>query len=434
MRFRDAYDLEVSCENDAAMQAFVRGIDASLRLDTPAIEEFEEAVSQDPEFALARVALGRQKLIHGDRKAARGEYKKALALKERVTPRESAAIDITIEGANVIPQTFAHVAEYPRDVFVLAQLLSPFGTLAFAGIPDWREQNAALLEETKPAYPEHDWWHTSTRAFVSAENGMLEQALQDGDLAWSISENGNCAHSLAHVHFEAGLLDEGSDFIHSWAEKYADESDMRHHLRWHLCLLDIDKGQDIGGQLSVYDRYLAPGIHDAVPLETLADNASLLWRLRLADVEIPQETVDELLDFTEARFPGCGFAFADLHCAMTAAVHPDKDKLASQLSALAEHAEQSRLPVANFVHQCAKSFAAFAAEQYADVVAILEPVLDDNPLIGGSNPQRRIVEETYLEASLRCGQNDKALAILDKRNRSSSSFDKAQRKRAGQVA
>ena len=41
MRFTDAYDLEVSCENDAAMQAFIRGIEAALRLDTPAIDEFD---------------------------------------------------------------------------------------------------------------------------------------------------------------------------------------------------------------------------------------------------------------------------------------------------------------------------------------------------------------------------------------------------------
>lgn len=431
MRFRDAYDLEVTCDNDAAMQAFAAGIDASLKLDTPAIDELTEAVSHDPDFALARAALGRQLLIHGDRKAARAEFGTALSLKEQVTPRECSAIEITV-GGDRIEQAVTHVGEHPRDIFVLSQLLSPFGMLAFSGIPDWREQNDALLKETRSSYPENDWWHTTTRAFLGAENGNLELALKEGDRAWSLSENGNCAHSLAHVHFEAGMLDEGSDFINMWADKYADQSDMRHHMRWHLCLLDIDKGVDVGAQLDVYDRDLAPGRHDAVPLETLADNASLIWRLHLAGVEIPGQTAIDLFDFIETRFPGCGFAFADVHHAMAAAVHPDEEKLANYVRALAEHAEESATRVTKCVHQYALGIAAFAAERYDQVIAILEPVLDDNPLIGGSNPQRRIMEETCLEACLRHGVNDKALAILDKRNRASSAFDKAQRKRAGQ--
>ena len=120
------------------------------------------------------------------------------------------------------------------------------------------------------------------------------------------------------------------------------------------------------------------------------------------------------------------------HQAMAAAVHPDGEKISGSLRELAGHAEKSPTKAATCVHQYALGIAAFADERYEQVISILEPVLDDNPLIGGSNPQRRIMEETCLEACLRSGENDMALAILDQRNRTSSVFDKEQRKRAGQ--
>ena len=50
-------------------------------------------------------------------------------------------------------------------------------------------------------------------AFAGVEIGELKQARDDGEQAWSLCENGNCAHSLTHVHLEAGSLDEGAAFI-----------------------------------------------------------------------------------------------------------------------------------------------------------------------------------------------------------------------------
>jgi hypothetical protein len=119
---------------------------------------------------------------------------------------------------------------------------------------------------------------------------------------------------------------------------------------------------------------------------------------------------------------------------MAVAVHPDRTRITGYLAKLADHAEKSQTRAAGCVHGYARGIAAFASERYAEVIAVLEPVLDDNPLIGGSNPQRRIVEETYLEACLRHGENDRALAVLDRRNRPSSAFDREQRRRAGQAA
>ena len=424
---KDKYDLEVTCSGDAAMQAYLSGIECSLRFDQPGITELAEAVKLDEEFALAHAALGRQLFTHGRGKESAAHFKIALSLKGRVTQREQGAITVIEAAARADPQAIAmaqsHVAVWPQDIFVLAHLLGPFGLLAFSGTQDWHAQNIALLEATESAYPSDDWWHITTRGFFGAEQGQLEQARRDCERAWSISENANCAHSLAHLHFEAGALEEGRAFINDWVSKYGSQSDMRHHLIWHLSLLDLDGGVDASRIFDFYDRELDPRVNDPTPLETLCDNASFLWRCHLAGQEIPATVCEEMLQYAEASFGTCGFAFADTHRAMAAALHPDDEKLKDLVQQLREVSQTFGTRAAECVMQFAEAFGAFANAAYDDAVGLLEPVVADSFLIGGSNPQRRIVEDTYLEACMRTARFAQARAILQARNRQSSVFD-----------
>lgn len=425
--FKDQYDLEVTCSGDAAMQAFLAGIDCSLRFDQPGIDEFTEAVAHDEEFALAHAALGRQLFIHGLGDESSRHMKLAASLKNRVTPREQNTIDVVVAAAGFDPQAMqmaqSHVANYPQDVFVLAHLLGPFGMLAFCGIPDWSAQNVALLEATRPAYPADDWWHTTTRGFFGAEQGKLAQARIDCERAWSLSENGNCAHSLAHLHFEAGALDEGRAFIQAWLSNNGRKSDMRHHLVWHLSFLDLESGVDMSQMLEIYDRELDPAISEPTPLETLCDNASFLWRGHLSGVEIPAPVREDLLRYADKYFGKCGFAFADIHRAMATALHPADRKHDDMIEELREVSALTGTRVAECVLQFATGIGAFVAHAYDDAVGFLEPAVADSVLIGGSNPQRRIIEETYVEACVRAGYYDKASAILTARDRGFSVFD-----------
>ena len=72
----------------------------------------------------------------------------------------------------------------------------------------------------------------------------------------------------------------------------------------------------------------------------------------------------------------------------------------------------------------AEAFGAFANENYAETVALLEPALSNSVMLGGSNPQRRIVEETYLQACLNAKQYAKARGLIAARKRPDSNFDK----------
>lgn len=425
--YRDEYDLQLTCASDAALQAYLSGIECSLRLDRPAIDEFSEAIVQDEEFALAHAALGQQLSIHGFRNDSAIQFELALSLKDRVTQREQRAIDVAAAAARSDPDALtmamSHAATYPQDVFVLAHLLGPFGLLAFSGTHDWCAQNVALLEATRQSFRADDWWHVTTRGFFGAEQGQLAQARRDCERAWSICENGNCAHSMAHLHFEAGALDEGRTFIDDWAAKYGAKSDMRHHMMWHFSLLDLESGVDMRQVAEMYDRELDPGVNDPTPLETLTDNASFLWRCHLSAVEIPLNTREELLQYAENNFPECGFAFADIHRAMATALHPENEKHADLMDQLSAFSSRTGTQEAECVRQYAAGFGAFANRAYDDVVRLLGPLLADSVLIGGSNPQRRIIEETYVEACMRAGQYDKASEIVQGRKRDFSVFD-----------
>jgi len=402
---KDRYDLQVSCAGDSALQAYLAGIDCALRFDASGIAELTDAVAEDEEFALAHAMLGRQLQIHGFDDEVKPCLDRAIAYKPGATRREQSAIDVIVASASFDPQTLdmarSHVDSYARDVAVLSQLLGPFGLLAFSGQRDWQTQNMELLKATQAAYPADDWWHMATRSFMAADIGEIRQAREDGERAWTLCKSGNCAHALAHVHFEAGALDEGIAFITDWKAVYGAESDMRHHLMWHLALLGQEGGAGADALMEMYESELDPGISDPMPLTTFSDNASTLWRCKLSGMDVPANLGHDLLHYADRHYPTIGFAFVDIHRVMSTALLNDREQQQSFENELARLSEQDGTEQHRCMLQFAKGFNAFADSDYVAAVTLLEPVLPESVLLGGSTPQRRIVEETYREAQKR---------------------------------
>jgi hypothetical protein len=406
--YKDSYDLELSCANEAALQAFLAGSEVSKGFDAPGITELTEATKQDDEFALAHAALARQLQIHGFANEAKVHSAKSVLLQANATVREQSAIAVAAAAASfnsaALGMARRHVDEYPQDLFVLSYLVGPFGLLAFSGEHDWRAQSMTLLQETKTAYPADDWWHLTARSYAGAEIGELDQARKNGERAWALRETGNCAHSLAHVHFEAGVLDEGAAFINDWDRTHGGTSDMRHHLLWHLALLGREGGAGPEKLMDMYERELDADISDPMPLTTFSDNAALLWRCKLAGIDVPEKLGHDLLRYADKHYPDCGFGFADIHRVMSVALlndHEQRQDLVDKLGCLAQERDTE---LDRCMLQFAKGFNAFADADYASAVKILEPVLPASVLLGGSNPQRRVVEETFQAARQRASQ------------------------------
>ena len=86
--------------------------------------------------------------------------------------------------------------------------------------------------------------------------------------------------------------------------------------------------------------------------------------------------------------------FADLHSAVVFSQRDEDER----------NAFASASPAAAITN-CARAFAAFADEDYLSAVPMLETAVEDGLLLGGSNPQRRLLQETLDEAIVRSRQN-----------------------------
>jgi len=88
---------------------------------------------------------------------------------------------------------------------------------------------------------------------------------------------------------------------------------------------------------------------------------------------------------------------------MSVALLNSAEQRQALLDELDSLSQENDTEVARCMLQFAKGFNAFADADYAAAVTILEPVLPGSVLLGGSNPQRRIVAETFQEACKRAG-------------------------------
>ncbi|MEM7282477.1 MAG: hypothetical protein AAF438_12705 [Pseudomonadota bacterium] len=402
---KDSRGLEISCASGQALEHYLRGQHQALSLDSTGIPEFRQAVELDPDFALAHAALARQLQIHGFSSEASSGFENALNLANQVSGTENSAVKFAAAAANgeahAIAMGLNHVEEHPNDVFVLAHLLGPFGLLAFSGDSLWREKNVSLIDTVKPAYSSDDWWFNTSVAFLYAEVENLSKADAFAQRAWNLDQNGNTAHTMAHVHYEACALEEGGQFLDEWLTTHGLTSDMRHHLLWHQILLQLEKEEPID-LLSVYGAELDATVCDPMPLTTLCDNASLLWRCVLLEVPVPKPLANDVLEFGQKYFSTPGFVFAEFHQTMVAAIAGSPFELAEPL----------------WLSSIGEAFRAFVSRDYQRSIALLEKSRQDTVLLGGSNPQRCIVEDTLLEACVRAGKKERGLQLMNQRGRS----------------
>lgn len=410
--FRDRYGYELTTTSAKAAELYGEGVDCSLSGEAGAEAAIEAALKEDGSFALAHVAAARQAQFLGDMAAAKAGKERAQVLAGGVTARErrhiaamSAAIDGDGDGAVALIRE--QLAEYPRDAFLLSQAVGPFSLIGFGGGPDWRAETFALLEPLAAEYGE-DWWFLSSYAFATNELYRFEDARRLAERSLALRpRSGHGSHTLTHVFFETGDAGGGAAFLKGWLPGYERAATLFSHLSWHQALFALKQGQtDL--VMRIYDETLKPSVCTGVPVITIADAASLLWRCDLYGVEHPGGAADELAAWVANAFARVGITFADEHAALAYAGAGDGeslDRLASDLRKREAAGKQQAGPVALAI---VDAIAAFAREEYGAAVDRLTPLVPQLVRIGGSNAQREVFEDTLLEACLRAGRYDEA--------------------------
>jgi tetratricopeptide (TPR) repeat protein len=404
----DRYGLGLSTTSQAARDAYVEGVDLFLSANFGSEAAFERAIAADEGFALAHAALGRTRQLYSRAEAARQSIARSRALAGGLGRQERANVEILatlVDGNGPAPLPFAleHLAEFPRDVMVLAPCAGVFGLIGFSGRKGRELEQVAQLDALAGVYGD-DWWFLSSHAFALGEVGRLAQARRAIDRAQEIyPRNAHGAHVYAHVLYESGEDAAGLAYLEGWLPGLPREAQLHCHLSWHVALWNFDLG-NIEAARRVYAADVKPGAAWGPAINSLTDSASLLWRMQLAGQPVDAAQWREVRDYALREFPKAGITFVDVHTALACAAAGDPERLQVLVTQLREREAAGKLAAGPLVPALAEAFGAYVRGDWPATIGYIEPVLGEHERIGGSRAQRDLVEYTLASALVKAGR------------------------------
>jgi hypothetical protein len=435
---RDRYDLPLTTVSDSAAGFYRDGVDRILSAWYGADGAFDNAIAEDPGFALAHIARARVHQINMEVAEARAKAARARQLAAAASQRERRHVEImaaAIEGQPRVALSGAeqHLAEFPRDALILSLLLGAFGLYAFSGRADHDAARLAICQRHAGHYGK-DWWFLTYLGWSHTEAGNAGTGRAVTEQAMVLRpENGNAAHALSHALFEQGDMEAGRTFLSGWLPAHDRASFLHGHLSWHVALAALDAG-DLDGALEIYRQRIKPSAVRYPPMNVFTDSASLLWRLSLAGKTGLEPHWHEVAAYGDRFFPRAGVHFADLHYALVAAA-TGSEALETRLAELETLAADHRLAPGSSAIDLCRGIRAFAEGDNDSAIRILEPLMPEVVRIGGSHAQRELWEDTLIVACLRGGHGDKAAKHISARlHRRPSARDEAWSRQAQQGA
>ena len=421
MATTDRLGLPISTASPAAAAHYQQGIDFLLAFWPGAAAALDEAIERDDNFALALAARARLSLLQSEPHKAKqmiGRARDAVAVNG--TDRERSHVEVVrlgIEGtpAQTLKLALSHISQWPRDALIMSLPLGGIGLFASSGMPDHDQARVDLCEQYAGNYDD-DWWFESHRGWAHTENGNVAHGRRLAERALALKrENATAAHALAHGLFESGAPSEADAFIADWLLTYDRCGALHGHLSWHQALAALDEG-DVDRAIKLYEDQVQPSAATSgPPVFVLADCASFLWRLDLYGHNAGKARWGDAATFVERAFSAPGFAFADAHIGLVAAATGNGALFDAWMNGIGQRAREAKYPSGEVVPEICRGLMAFAAGNYRECAAHLEPVSHDFIRIGGSHAQREVFEDTLIVALLRADEPAKARSVLQAR-------------------
>lgn len=408
---KDAYGLEVSTSDRAAVDAYDRGVRALLGFGADTIECFRAAVAADPDFALARAGLAVSLYLMEKIPEGRAQMELATGVAVSLPPRErrhveALALWVAGRGNEALPLMKALLAEHPRDLLLMQRLYF---------IYFWQGRSAEMLELTESVRPAlgDDSYTLGYHAFALEENRRFDEALPLAERALALNpKNAWAVHAVAHVLYERGENDRGIDALPPKIHPCDHLGYFRNHLLWHLALLHLAEGR--------YERVgkMFQSVFGDIPIaigSDLQDSVSLAWRLDLFGHPDPKRWV-HLGAAARGWLDMPLLLFHDLHVGMALASSGDWASAELQLERLRGRGKKSRnATLPEVVVPLLEGLHAFARGEYAEAVRKIDPIEGRIVEVGGSHAQREVFHDTLLAATLRADLEDRASTLLERR-------------------
>ena len=251
-------------------------------------------------------------------------------------------------------------------------------------------------------------------AFGLAECNRLDEAEAHARRAIERQRKDPWAHhALAHCLEARGRLMDGVAFLQSVSDTWEDcNSFMYTHNWWHLALflIDLDRADEA---LALFDGRVW-GVSKEFS-EDQINAISLLARLELRGVDVGDRWTD-IGAYLKPRLHEHFVPFLDLQYLYGLARAGEQSAVTEMLASLEERAEDARALDREAWADCAvpaaHGLAAYAKGDHAEAARLLGQAMPHLPKIGGSIAQRSLFAAIHLDALMRSGWNDAALAIL----------------------
>lgn len=412
---KDRFGQAITAASALAVARNDEAIDRLFALQPGSAGLADAALAADPDFALAHCTKARSLLQSGDVKGARTWALRGRDLASGLSQRERAHADIVCraihgESATALRLLREHAAAHPRDAVPLSFALGVYGLLGFGGLADFEAQQVALLQSVAFAWGEGEeaYWFLAAFGWALVEVGEVERGVAMLERTLAINpDNANAVHGRAHGYYERGAPAEGEAFIADWLPRYSRDAILHGHLAWHQALFALQQG-DAERALAIYDDAVGPEASRALPMFTMIDSASFLFRTMLHGscdaVRHPRYSRgDRLAEYAAAHFTKPGVPFVNVHLALVYALMEDAAALDAHIEAIAALVADGRQPCGPIVLKVCAALADYAAGRYSAAASALEEALPATAKLGGSRAQRDVLVDAAVVALLQNG-------------------------------
>ncbi len=401
----DQFALPLGSTSAPAIEAYDHGIDCQLHAWPGAEQALALALQHDPGFALAHAAMALLRQSQGQAVQAREAMAAARQFADPAILREHShvtALSHVIEGrpTQALPAVLEHAQHWPTDAGVVGAALGAFGLFAFSGRLDHDAARLRFIQQIAAEHPADNPWMLTHLSWAHTEAGAAQEglALVERSLALRPA-NGNAAHVMAHALFELDRPGQALDFIDGWLPTYPLESILYGHLNWHAAIGQIDLNH-IDDAVTRLVEVIEPHLIHALPLVSMTDMASLLWRLDLAGRGGLSWSAARA--YAAQRFPKGGNAFVEIHLAMLAAARRDSVALQQGQQRLQRMADAGHAGAFTASHWLSALTALCSGqiEDQAAARASFDACRSDAARLGGSHAQRTVVDRSAADMRL----------------------------------